>query len=74
MIVTVLVKPGSRKGPLVHEGDAGVLVVHVREPAVEGKATKAAGAVLAGHFGVPKSRVHLVAGATSRHKRFRIDE
>ena len=34
-ILTVLVKPGSRKGPLVEDGPDGVLVVYVREPAVE---------------------------------------
>lgn len=71
-LVTVLVKPGSRKGPLVEAGPAGVLVVYVREPAAEGRATKAAADVLASHLGVPKSRVVLVSGATSRHKRFRV--
>ncbi len=71
-IVGVVVKPGSRKGPLVEDGPDGVLVVHVREQAIEGKATTAAGEVLAKHFGVPRSRVVLAAGATSRHKRFRI--
>lgn len=72
--MTVLVKPGSRKGPLVETGADGVLVVYVREPAIDGRATKAAGEVLAKHFGVPKSRVTLTAGATSRHKRFRVSD
>jgi uncharacterized protein YggU (UPF0235/DUF167 family) len=71
-ILTVFVKPGSRKGPLVENRPDGVLVVYVREPALEGKATKAAGEVLAEHLGVAKSRVVLMAGATSRHKRFRV--
>jgi uncharacterized protein YggU (UPF0235/DUF167 family) len=71
-LVSVVVKPGSRKGPLVEAGPAGVLVVHVREPAAEGRATKAAAEVLASHLGVPKSSVVLASGATSRHKRFRI--
>lgn len=70
--MAVLVKPGSRKGPLVETGDDGVLVLYVREPAVEGRATKAAGELLARHLGVPKSRVRLVSGATARHKRFRV--
>jgi len=73
-VVTVLVKPGSRKGPLVEDGPDGTLIVYVREPATEGRATKAAGEVLAKHLGVPKSRVTLAAGATSRHKRFRVSE
>jgi uncharacterized protein YggU (UPF0235/DUF167 family) len=71
-ILTVLVKPGSRKGPLVEDGPEGVLIVYVREPAVEGRGTKAAGEALAKYLGVPKSRVRLVSGATSRHKRFRV--
>lgn len=71
-VVTVLVKPGSRKGPLVETGADGTLVVHVRERATEGRATKAAGEALAQHLGVAKSRVTLVAGATARHKRFRV--
>jgi uncharacterized protein (TIGR00251 family) len=71
-VVAVTVKPNSRKGPLVEVADNGSITVYVREPAVEGKATKAVGVVLAKHFGVPKSRVELVSGATSRIKRFRI--
>lgn len=70
--VCVTVKPGSRKGPLVVPTDGDTLLVHVRERAIEGKATEAAARVLADHFGVPRSRVELVAGATSRVKRFRI--
>lgn len=70
--VTVTVKPGSRKGPLVETADDGALTIYVRERAVEGKATEAAARLLADHLGVPRSRVELVAGATSRVKRFRI--
>jgi len=71
-MLTVLVKPGSRKGPLVEPGPDGVLVIFVPEQAVGGRATKAAGEALAVHLGVPKSRVSLASGATSRHKRFRV--
>lgn len=70
--VTVTVKPGSRKGPLVEVGADGALTIYVRERAIEGKATEAAARLLADHLGVPRSRVELVAGATSRVKRFRI--
>lgn len=71
--VVVTVKPGSRKGPLVETGDDGALTIYVREPAVEGKATEAAARLLAEHLGVPRSRVTLASGATSRIKRFRVD-
>ncbi|MFN8073494.1 MAG: DUF167 domain-containing protein [Mycobacterium sp.] len=71
--VVVTVKPGSKKGPLVEVADDGSLTVYVRERAIEGKATEAVARVLAEHLGVPKSRISLVSGATSRIKRFRID-
>ncbi|WSE56459.1 DUF167 domain-containing protein [Mycolicibacterium sp. ND9-15] len=72
VIVVVRVKPGSAKGPLVEADDDGAMTVYVRERAVEGKATKAVTKLLAEHFDVPPSAVKLVAGATSRVKRFEI--
>ncbi|WP_024794099.1 DUF167 domain-containing protein [Tomitella biformata] len=74
MIVSAQIKPNSKKGPLVERQDDGTLVVFVRAPAVEGKANKAAIEVLAKHYGVSKSRVELVSGHTSRHKRFEVSE
>ncbi len=65
-------KPGSRKGPLVEVGSDGELTIYVREPAVDGKANNAVIRLLAAHLQLPKSRVELVSGATSRLKRFRI--
>ncbi len=70
--IVVTVKPGSRKGPLVEAADDGSLTVYIRERAIEGKATEAATRVLANHLEVPKSRLELVSGATSRIKRFRV--
>jgi len=70
--VVVRVKPGNRKGPLVEVGDDGDLTIYVREPAVEGKATEAVVKLLANHLGVPRSRIELISGATSRVKRFRV--
>lgn len=70
--VRAVIKPNSRKGPLVEELPDGTLQLWVRAPATEGKANKAAAELLAAHFGVPKSTVRLTAGATSRYKRFEI--
>ncbi|MDL9938285.1 DUF167 domain-containing protein [Gordonia sp. ABSL1-1] len=70
--VVVTVKPNSRKGPAVEEGPDGSLILFVREPATEGRANKAVAEVLAAHLGVPKSKVALIGGATSRTKRFRV--
>ena len=71
-IVSVRVKPDSRKGPLVETGADGALTIYVREPAADGKANAAVLRLLAEHLGVPRSRIELVSGATSRLKRFRI--
>ena len=71
-VVSVRVKPGSKKGPLVEAGPDGALTIYVRERAVEGKANDAVVALLAKHLGVPRSRFELASGATSRMKRFRI--
>jgi uncharacterized protein (TIGR00251 family) len=73
-IVAVRVKPGSRKGPLVEVGADGELTVYVQARAVDGKANEDVVKLLATHFGVSNSRVELVSGATSRVKRFRIDQ
>jgi uncharacterized protein YggU (UPF0235/DUF167 family) len=71
-VVAVRVKPGSSKGPLVETAEDGSLTVYVRERAVDGKATEAVARTLAEHLSVPRSRVELVSGASSRLKRFRI--
>ncbi len=71
-VVSVRVKPGSKKGPLVETGPDGELTIYVRERAVDGKANDAVVALLAKHLGMPRSHVELASGATSRMKRFRI--
>jgi uncharacterized protein YggU (UPF0235/DUF167 family) len=70
--IVVKVKPGSRKGPLIEVGADGQLTIYVPERAVGGRANDAAARLLAAHFDVPPSRVHLVSGATSHMKRFRV--
>jgi uncharacterized protein YggU (UPF0235/DUF167 family) len=72
MMISVRVKPGSRRGPLVETGADDALTVYVPERAVDGKANDAVTRLLAEHFGVPRSRVELVSGATARIKRFRV--
>jgi uncharacterized protein YggU (UPF0235/DUF167 family) len=71
--VVVKVKPGSRKGPLVEVGPDGELTIYVRERAVDGKANDAVTGLLATHLRLPRSRVELVSGKTSRLKRFRLN-
>lgn len=73
MLVTVRVKPGSRKGPLVEQTEDG-LIVHVAERAAEGAANDGVVKALAAHFGTAPSRVRIVRGHTARVKRVEVDE
>jgi uncharacterized protein YggU (UPF0235/DUF167 family) len=70
--LTVHVRPGSRRGPLV-EDTAGGLVVHVRERAAEGAANTGVVRALAAHFGVPPRDVEILRGHTARVKRVEVD-
>jgi uncharacterized protein len=79
MRIFVRVKPKSKRPRIepvdLPGGQAGAthFVIAVSEPPVGGKATRAAAAALAGHFGVSLSRVTLVSGGASREKVFEID-
>ncbi len=66
--VRVRVKPGSRRTPSVIEGPDGILVVTVRERAIDGAANAAVEAALAAHYGVAKREVRIAAGAAARIK------
>lgn len=68
MRVSVTVKPGSKKGPLVQQGLLGDLLVYVREPALDGKANVAVIKLLSEYYHVPKTRIVIVKGNTSTHK------
>jgi uncharacterized protein (TIGR00251 family) len=65
--VTIRVRPGAGRTQVGGE-HAGALLVRVTAPAVDGRATEAALAAVAGAFGVRRRAVTLVSGATSRTK------
>jgi uncharacterized protein len=67
-IYRVLVKPGSKKGPLIEQGEDGQIVVYVRERAIDGSANQAVAKLLAGYLEVPKSSVSIKRGLASKHK------
>lgn len=71
LIVSVKVKPRASKSRVLGVKD-GVLEVAVAAPPVDGAANSELVLTLAKHFGVSKSRVCVVAGAASRHKRIRV--
>ena len=72
MQLTVRVKPGSRRGPLV-EDTADGLVVHVRERAVDGAANAGVVKALAAHFAVAPRDVEILRGHAARVKRIEVD-
>jgi len=52
--------------------DGTDVVIRVASPPIDGRANAEAVAIVAAAFGVPKTRVELVAGNRSRIKRFRV--
>jgi uncharacterized protein YggU (UPF0235/DUF167 family) len=72
MRITIWVKPGSARPSVGSEHD-GALIVRVSARAVDGRATEAALTAVAVSFGVSRSAVRLVAGASSRTKIVDID-
>jgi hypothetical protein len=67
MRLSVLVTPGART-EWVERLDATTLRVAVTEPPREGRANTAVVIAIARFLGVPRSRVRIVRGLTSRRK------
>lgn len=61
------VKPNSRR-PRIEAASDGALIAHVAAPPAEGRANRELLERLAGHLGVPKSRLRIRSGAASRTK------
>jgi uncharacterized protein YggU (UPF0235/DUF167 family) len=70
--VTIRVRPGAGRTAVGGE-HAAALVVRVAARAVDGRATEAALAAVAEAFGLRRSAVTLVTGATSRTKVLDVD-
>ncbi len=67
MVIQVKVKPNSRQPRLERAAD-GSLTAYLKSPPVEGRANEELIERLAEHFGVPKSRIRIKSGASSRTK------
>ena len=72
MLIKVKAKPRSKKEG-VKEITKEYLEVRVNQPPEKGKANGRIIELLAEYFNVPKSRVRLVRGETSKEKIFEID-
>jgi len=51
----------------------GEWTLYINQPPVEGQANRGAVQYIAKALGCPKSRIHLVSGEKSRHKRFLLE-
>ena len=71
MKITVKVKAGAKRAKIEKLSDNSFLV-WVKEKPQEGKANYAVRAALADYFDIPKSRITLVNGETSKTKLFEI--
>lgn len=70
MIVNVKVKPGSSQEKIAMEGEVLTIWTHAR--AHDGEANKKVIELVAKYYGVSKTSVKLVRGATSKIKTFEI--
>lgn len=71
--LSLKVKPNARHARLTEQAD-GTWLAEVNAPPIDGKANEAVIALVAAHFGVPKSRVDIRSGASSRLKRIQIND
>ncbi|MFP6583199.1 MAG: DUF167 domain-containing protein [Candidatus Hydrogenedentota bacterium] len=71
--ISLRVQPKSYRDAIIVEAE-GRIRVALTAPPVDGKANKALIAFMAKSLGVPKRRVKLIRGASSREKTIRIED
>ena len=72
MIYHILVKPGSHADEVQQTAEG--IVIRTRKKAHDGEANTAVIKLLADFLGVPKTRLVIKSGATSRHKTIEVIE
>jgi uncharacterized protein len=70
-LLRIRVQPRAKRDEVVGER-AGAIVIRLKAPPVDGKANAALIAFIANAAKVPRSRVEIVRGATSREKTVRV--
>lgn len=73
MILTVHIQPNASRTECTGRTGEGIVRIRVQAPPVDGAANKALLKYLAKTFGVSKSRVTILRGASSRTKILEID-
>ncbi len=71
-VLRIKVEPNARAVSLAEQAD-GSWLASVRAPPVDGKANAELVALVADHFGCPKRRVSIHAGASGRFKLVKIE-
>ncbi len=71
-IIQVKVKPNARASALEETSD-GLWLAQLKAPPVDGKANKELLALIAKHFGCPKSAVSIKSGQAARLKTIKIE-
>ena len=71
--IGIQVKPRSKKGG-VEKLPNGDLLVKVNAPPVDGKANEAVIAALSKYLNLPKSKIKLIKGETSKHKLIQVED
>ena len=72
VVLALHIQPGAKRSEVVGlHGEA--LKIRLAAPPVDGRANEALIAFLAERLGVPKARIELIAGQSSRAKRVRVD-
>jgi uncharacterized protein (TIGR00251 family) len=72
MTIRVKVIPKSSRDEILAPLDDGTWKIKVMAAPERGKANAAVCGLIAGHFGIPKSRVEVVSGQTSHLKQVRV--
>lgn len=72
MIITVKVKPGSKKGDKLEKLKDGSFVAFLRARAHDGEANAALLELIADEFNVPKTSIKIKSGLTSCLKRIEL--
>lgn len=71
--LSIVVKPNSTKGPLIIPQPDGSLIIYAREIASDGQANEAVIRLISKHFKIPKNKVRIIRGQTSKHKLIEMD-
>lgn len=74
MKIKIIVKPNSKKGPLIEIAKDNTYKIFVKETTTDNLANRAVIFHLSKYFDVPKSLITIIRGQKSRHKVVNIEK